>query len=219
MCPLAVCDRLWQALIQQLARELLDRSVVTPRLSPQALVCGAWKPDRVVRSGHSQSVGAAGVGRVHGSQRGCSGDTLTSCDNVRVPVSVSVRLDERLVECRRWRARATTESVSDRLRPDAEDGGRRDEHPLIAFRDGPTGVRAGVVGGPDVWEVAMWVEELSGVTDPIATLAQEQDLSRAAIEAALRYRDAYPDEIDARIVLHRDEATRLSASRPQGAAT
>jgi len=30
---------------------------------------------------------------------------------------------------------------------------RRDEHPLIPFRDDPTGRRAGLIGGPDVWEV------------------------------------------------------------------
>lgn len=65
----------------------------------------------------------------------------------------------------------------------------------------------------------MWVEELSDVRDPIATLAQEQDLTRAAIEVALGYRDAHPDEIDARIALHRDEVTHPSASRPHGTAT
>jgi hypothetical protein len=120
-------------------------------------------------------------------------------------VSVSVRLDDRLAERLRRRARAAGESVSDRLRRYAEEGARRDEHPLITFRDGPAGRRAGVVGGPDVWEVAMWIEDLSEERDPIATLAREQELARSAIEAALRYRDAYPDEIDARIALHREE--------------
>ena len=49
----------------------------------------------------------------------------------------------------------------DRLRRYAEEGARRDEHPLITFRDGPTGRRAGLVGGPDVWEVVMWLEDLA----------------------------------------------------------
>jgi hypothetical protein len=83
---------------------------------------------------------------------------------------------------------------------------------LITFRDGPTGRRAGLVGGPDAWEIAMWVEDLSGEADPVAALVEESVLTRAQIEAALRYRAAYPDEIDARIELHRQETAAASES-------
>ena len=62
-----------------------------------------------------------------------------------------------------------------------------------------------MVGGPDVWEIAMWLEDLSAEENPAAVLAAEQNLSRALIDAALRYRDAYPEEIEARIALHRHE--------------
>jgi hypothetical protein len=120
-------------------------------------------------------------------------------------VNVSVRLDEGLAERLRLRARAAGESLSDRLRRYAEEGARRDEHPLITFRDGPTGRRAGLVGGPDVWEVAMWLDDLADESDPPATLAEDGVVSRPQIDAALRYRAAYPDEIDARIELHRRE--------------
>jgi hypothetical protein len=120
-------------------------------------------------------------------------------------VNVSVRLDERLAERLRVRARAAGETLSDRLRRYAEEGARRDEHPLITFRDGPTGRRAGLVGGPDVWEVAMWVDDLAGESDPEAALVTDLGLSRAQVDAALRYRAAYPDEIAARIELHRAE--------------
>jgi uncharacterized protein (DUF433 family) len=69
-----------------------------------------------------------------------------------------------------------------------------------------------LVGGPDVWEVVMWVEELAGEMDPVAVLAEESTLTRAQIDAALRYRGAYPDEVDARIDLHRQEtAAALNA--------
>jgi ribose 1,5-bisphosphokinase PhnN len=51
-------------------------------------------------------------------------------------VNVSVRLDDRLAERLRLRARAAGESLSDRLRRYAEEGARRDEHPMITFRDG-----------------------------------------------------------------------------------
>jgi hypothetical protein len=88
---------------------------------------------------------------------------------------------------------------------DGDGHGHPQEHPLIIFRDGPVGRRAGVMGGPDVWEVAMWIDDLSEEPDPVATLAREQELMRTTVEAALRYRDADPDEIHARIALHREE--------------
>jgi hypothetical protein len=129
------------------------------------------------------------------------------CYIVSMSVNVSVRLDDRLVGRLRLRSRAAGESLSDRLRRYAEEGARRDEHPMITFRDGPTGRRAGLVGGPDVWEVAMWIEDLNEVSDPIAELASDQIVTRPQIDAALAYRADYPDEIQARIELHRDETS------------
>lgn len=126
-------------------------------------------------------------------------------------VNVSVRLDERLAERLRLRARAAGESLSDRLRRYAEEGARRDEHPMITFRDGPTGRRAGLIGGPDVWEVAMWIDDLGPVKDPGAELAADAIVTRAQIDAALAYRAAYVDEIQARIDLHRSETAAAEA--------
>jgi hypothetical protein len=120
-------------------------------------------------------------------------------------VNVSVRLDDALAESLRLRARAAGETLSDRLRRYAEEGTRREEHPLITFRNGPAGRRAGLLGGPDVWEVAMWVDDLAVEPDPPATLAAESGLTRSQIDAALRYRADYADEIAARIELHRRE--------------
>jgi len=125
-------------------------------------------------------------------------------------VNVSVRLEEGLAERLRLRARAAGESLSDRLRLYAEEGARRDEHPLITFRDGPTGRRAGLVGGPDVWEVVLWLEDLSREPDAVGAVLGESDLTRAQVEAAVRYGSAYSDEIQARIGLHRGETDRAS---------
>jgi hypothetical protein len=58
----------------------------------------------------------------------------------------------------------------------------------------------------------MWVEDLSSEADPVATLAEESLLTRSQIDAALRYRGAYPDEIDARIELHRLETAAATKS-------
>jgi hypothetical protein len=126
-------------------------------------------------------------------------------------VNVSVRLDDRLAERLRLRARAAGETLSDRLRRYAEEGARRDEHPLITFRDGPTGRRAGVIGGPDVWEIVMWIRDLGPVDDPATDLISDRAITRAQIDAALAYCAAYPEEIQARIDLHREETTAASS--------
>jgi hypothetical protein len=129
----------------------------------------------------------------------------TLCYAEYMSVNVSVRLDDSLAERLRLRARAAGETLSDRLRRYAEEGARREEHPLIGFRDGPVGRRAGLLGGPDVWEVAMWVEDLAAEPDPVATLIEESTLTRSQVDAAMRYRAAFPDEVAAHIELHRRE--------------
>ncbi|HEX3391439.1 MAG TPA: ribbon-helix-helix protein, CopG family [Solirubrobacteraceae bacterium] len=120
-------------------------------------------------------------------------------------VNVSVRLDEELAERLRLRARAAGESLSDRLRRYAEEGARREEHPLVTFREGPTGRRAGLLGGPDVWEIAMWLDDLDDEPKSATTLVGESSLTLAQIDAVQRYRAAYPQEVTARIELHRRE--------------
>jgi hypothetical protein len=118
-------------------------------------------------------------------------------------INVSVRIDEELAERLRLYAAAAGETISQRLRRYAEEGSRLEEHPFIVFRDGPTGRRAGLVGGPDVWEVAMWLDDLSGEKNSIGVLAAETGISRSHIEAVVRYRAAYSEEIEAHIALHR----------------
>lgn len=122
-------------------------------------------------------------------------------------VNVSVRLDEGLAERLRLRSRAAGESLSDRLRRYADEGARRDEHPLVTFRDGPAGRRAGVIGGPDVWEIALWLDELTagglGGAEAAQQLVSDGIAAPPQIDAAVAYRAAYPDEITARIDLHR----------------
>lgn len=134
------------------------------------------------------------------------------CYIVNMSENVSVRLEDGLAQRLRLRARAAGETLSDRLRRYADEGVRRDEHPLVTFRDGPTGRRAGIVGGPDVWEIVMWVEDLAAEEDSVAVLVEESALARAQVDAALRYRAMYPGEVDARIELHRQETAAASRS-------
>lgn len=82
---------------------------------------------------------------------------------------------------------------------------------MITFRDGPTGRRAGLIGGPDVWEVAMWLDDLRSVKDPTAELASNGIVTRPQIDAVLAYRAVYSEEIQARIDLHQAETAAAEA--------
>ncbi len=68
-----------------------------------------------------------------------------------------------------------------------------------------------MIGGPDVWEIVMWIDDLGPVDDPAAALTADRAIRRAQVDAALAYRAAYPDEVQARIALHRDYTNAASS--------
>jgi hypothetical protein len=82
---------------------------------------------------------------------------------------------------------------------------RMSEHPGIVFRPGPTGRRAGLVGGPDVWEVVRAVKSARAhepglAEDELLTLiAENTGIPIRLIRVAVRYWASYPDEVDAEI--------------------
>ncbi len=82
-----------------------------------------------------------------------------------------------------------------------EEGLRVEAHPLIAFMTGPTGRRAVVRGtGADVWEIIQALQAHSGDID---ALAETSGKSREAIDAAITYYGAFPEEIEDRIAANR----------------
>lgn len=98
--------------------------------------------------------------------------------------------------------------VAERL---IEEGLRIEEFPGILFRSGPTGRRAGIAGGPDVWEIARDLRAAihEGATDPIASVVRASGLDRAMVTLAASYYSAYPDDIDERIRLNEQATERL----------
>src|SRR5215475_1604999 len=82
---------------------------------------------------------------------------------------------------------------------------RMSEHPGIVFRPGPTGRRAGVTGGPDVWEIIRGVKSARRAepdlaeADLLALVSENTGLPPRLIRAAIRYWSSYPDEVDAEI--------------------
>lgn len=91
-------------------------------------------------------------------------------------------------------------SVANRF---VDEGLRMDEHPGVVFRDGRTGRRAVLVGGPDVREVIRAVRSARAAEpelDSGAVLALVETNTGVAarlVETAVRYWSAYPEEIDA----------------------
>lgn len=88
-----------------------------------------------------------------------------------------------------------------------DEGVRMDDHPGIVFRDGPTGRRAGLVAGPDVWEVigALRSTGLEG-EEAIRVTAEWSGLSVRQVRDAIGYYSEYPSEVDERIRLNEEEA-------------
>lgn len=89
------------------------------------------------------------------------------------------------------------------------------EHPGITFRPGPTGRRAGLASGPDVWEVVRAVRSARAAEPELAEdallalVADNTGTPLRLIRIATRYWASYPDEIDAEIA---------AASTAEGAA-
>ena len=86
-----------------------------------------------------------------------------------------------------------------------EEGLRMDAHPGIVFREGPAGRRAGLAGGPDVWEVIRAIS-LTRRDDPTLSgesvldfVAENTGLSARSLHIAVSYYSAFPAEIDAQI--------------------
>jgi len=94
-----------------------------------------------------------------------------------------------------------------------EEGLRMDAHPGIVFRDGPAGRRAGLSGGPDVWEViaavvsAREADPELGPGDVLALVADNAGLPAPAVQVAVLYYGDYPDEIDQQVRDARDAQT------------
>jgi len=112
-----------------------------------------------------------------------------------VQQATRVEIDRELVE--RVRRQAAEQGRSERglIEEMLEESIRARRFPGIAFRGGPTGRRAWVLGTPfDVWEM---VELYRGKGRE--RLIEEHGVSGERLDLALDYYEAYPEEIDRRL--------------------
>lgn len=83
----------------------------------------------------------------------------------------------------------------------AREGLAIDAHPGIVFRSGPSGRRAALAGGPDVWEIVAALRTTSGhEQDRLTTVADQLGMHPRQVAIALGYAADHPDEIEDRIV-------------------
>jgi hypothetical protein len=118
------------------------------------------------------------------------------------PVRFESRVADRLAS---WVAAHPGWSLSSAANRLVDEALRIGEHPGITFRPGATGRRAGLIGGPDVWEVVRAVKSArSAETDlpedeVLELVSENTGLSVRMIRVAVRYWASYPDEVDAEI--------------------
>ena len=97
-----------------------------------------------------------------------------------------------------------------------DEGLRMIEFPGIVFADGPTGRRATLTDGPDVWEIVADLKRAKRRKgDPATIVARGTGLRNDQIMLAAAYYARHPAEIDARIErnqrLHEDAEAILQS--------
>lgn len=86
-----------------------------------------------------------------------------------------------------------------------DEGLRMAEHPGVVFRDGPSGRRAALAGGPDVWEVVRAVKSARSAEpelaedEVLAVVVANTAVPLRLVRTAVSYWASHPEEVDAEI--------------------
>lgn len=91
-----------------------------------------------------------------------------------------------------------------------DEGLKTRQFPGIIYMDGPSGRRASLADGPDVWQIIRALQEVpTDQHDPVETVCIEADLCVRQIKLAMQFYEAYPNEIEAKIADNRAAAKRI----------
>jgi uncharacterized protein (DUF433 family) len=131
--------------------------------------------------------------------------------------TTGVRLDDVLRERLGAAAAAEGTTVTELIERFVREGLAGAAHPGIVFKPGPSGRRAALAGGPDVWEIAAALRHVTGTeATRVAMLAEQFGLHERQVVIALSYAAAHRDEIEQRIRANDralEEAERIAAER------
>jgi hypothetical protein len=127
------------------------------------------------------------------------------------PMSVRFR-DARIIDRLKAEAAVHDRSSSALAEELIDEGLRVRRHPLVVFRDGASGRRAGLAGGPDIGEV---VPSMIGGDVPsgdrLRRVVDVFGLRPEQVNAALAYYAEYTEEIDAEIAANMAAAEEAEA--------
>ncbi|MEK6275822.1 MAG: CopG family transcriptional regulator [Actinomycetota bacterium] len=120
----------------------------------------------------------------------------------------SFRFPDTLLASLQGRANERGESANALAERYLEEGLRRDDHPLIVFREGAAGRRAGLVGTR--LDVAQVIDTLRESDNSVDATADYLDIPEQHVRAAVRYYADFRDEVEAwrersRAVAEREE--------------
>jgi len=126
---------------------------------------------------------------------------------------VSVRISDPALHDRLKRVASGRQvAVSSLAEQLIDEGLRMTAHPAIVFRDGPTGRRAALAGGPEVVDV---IGAIVGGDVPIqerkARAAELLAIPLAMVDAALAYYAEFTDDVDRALMERAEQAEREEA--------
>jgi hypothetical protein len=129
-------------------------------------------------------------------------------------VPLSIRFTPSLLARLRQRANAVTGASAAGLAQRLIDEGlRMADHPGVIFKEGPSGRRAALAYGPDVWEIIKFLHEVDERGPAAIDAAAEVfavDASR--ISTAVSYYGDYSGEIDAEVAEADEASARAEAA-------
>ena len=123
--------------------------------------------------------------------------------------ATSYRMDPRVKA--RLEAQAAAEGITERalLERLVVEGLDTLQHPGIVYREGPTGRRAALAVGPDVWEVISALRYTGGSdAERVAALAEQCDLHPRHIRTAIDFAAAHREDINAQVAANDAAAER-----------
>src|SRR5262245_8294094 len=114
--------------------------------------------------------------------------------------TTSLRLDDELRQRLAMLAGVEGTSVSALVERILLEGLAMTQHPGIVFKPGPSGRRAALAGGPDVWEIVAALRRTAGTeAERVAVLARDFGIHERQVVIALNYAAVNRGEIDEHI--------------------